>query len=98
MHARVQGLMRRLSAAGAHVYLPRGDEAYAAEVGLRMLVERRLVEERGDQVLVVERERPLLRYYANAIAPLLAVAPPAEGHSTEGRSTAGPGGATVGEP
>ncbi len=98
VHARVQGLMRRLSATGAHVYLPRGDEAYAAEVGLRMLVERRLVEERGDQVLVVERERPLLRYYANAIAPLLAAAPPAEGHPAEGRSTAGPGGATVGEP
>ena len=46
LHARTRALMRRLGAAGAHVYLPREDEAYAIEVGLRMLVQRRLVEER----------------------------------------------------
>jgi len=78
LHARTQALMRRLAAAGAHVYLPRDDEAYAIEVGLRMLAERRLVEERPGGWVPVEAERPLLRYYAAAIAPLLAGAPPAE--------------------
>lgn len=71
LHARTQALMRRLGAAGAHVYLPREDEAYAIEVGLRMLVQRRLVEERDGGWAPVEAERPLLRYYAAAIAPLL---------------------------
>ncbi len=71
LHARTQALMRRLGAAGAHVYLPREDEAYAIEVGLRMLVQRRLVEERDGGWAPVEAERPLLAYYAAAIAPLL---------------------------
>jgi glycerol-3-phosphate O-acyltransferase len=72
LHARTRALMRRLSAAGAHVYLPREDEAYAIEVGLRMLVQRRLVEERAGGWATVAGEAPLLRYYAAAIAPLLA--------------------------
>ena len=78
LHARTQALMRKLAAAGAHVYLPRDDEAYAIEVGLRMLAERRLVEERSGGWAPVEAERPVLRYYAAAIAPLLAGAPRGE--------------------
>ncbi|MBK9518553.1 MAG: 1-acyl-sn-glycerol-3-phosphate acyltransferase [Anaeromyxobacter sp.] len=93
LHARTQALMRRLSAAGAHVYLPREDEAYAIAVGLRMLVERRLVEEGPAGWAPVEAERPVLRYYAAAIAPLVGAAPP-----SEGRSTAAPTGATLPEP
>ena len=72
LHARTQALMRRLGAAGAHVYLPREDEAYAIEVGLRTLVQRRLVEERDGGWVAVAGEEPVLRYYAAAIAPLLA--------------------------
>jgi glycerol-3-phosphate O-acyltransferase len=72
LHACTQALMRRLQAAGAHVYLPRADEEYAMDVGLRMLVQRRLVEERGGGWVVAEGEAGVLRYYANAIAPLLA--------------------------
>jgi glycerol-3-phosphate O-acyltransferase len=71
LHARTQALMRRLLASGAHVYLPREDEAYAIEVGLRTLVERRTVEERDGGWVAVAGEEPLLRYYAAAIAPLL---------------------------
>jgi glycerol-3-phosphate O-acyltransferase len=71
LHARTQALMRRLLASGAHVYLPREDEAYAIEVGLRMLVQRRTVEERDGGWVAVQGEEPLLRYYAAAIAPLL---------------------------
>jgi glycerol-3-phosphate O-acyltransferase len=74
LHARTQALMRALQADGAHVYLPRGDEAYAMEVGLRALVERRLVVERGEGWAVAAGEAPVLRYYANAIAPLVAAA------------------------
>jgi glycerol-3-phosphate O-acyltransferase len=77
LHARTQGLMRRLTASGAHVYLPREDEAYAIEVGLRMLVERRVVQEREGGWVAAPGEAALLRYYAAAIAPLLVPAEPA---------------------
>ena len=72
LHARTQALMRRLTASGAHVYLPREDEAYAIEVGLRTLVQRRVLQERDGGWVTVPGEGPLLRYYAAAISPLLA--------------------------
>jgi glycerol-3-phosphate O-acyltransferase len=84
LHARTRALMRRLAAAGAHVYLPREDEAYAIEVGLRMLVQRRLVEERDGGWATTPGEAPLLRYYAAALAPLLAAPAP-------GAAAGGPG-------
>ncbi len=71
LHARTQALMRRLTASGAHVYLPREDEAYAIEVGLRTLVQRRVLQERDGGWVTVPGEGPLLRYYAAAISPLL---------------------------
>jgi glycerol-3-phosphate O-acyltransferase len=70
LHLRTQALLRRLQAAGAHVYVPRTDEEYATAVGLRMLTLRHLVEERDGAYAPVERELPLLRYYANAIRHL----------------------------
>jgi glycerol-3-phosphate O-acyltransferase len=70
LHARTQALVRRLQAAGAHVYVPRTDEEYAVAVGLRVLTLRRLVEERDGRIAPKEAELPLLRYYANAL-PLL---------------------------
>ena len=62
--------MARLAARGAHIHVPRADQDYAVEVGLRMLRLRRLVDEtdglyRADPANVV-----LLRYYANSIAHL----------------------------
>jgi len=66
--------MRRLSASGAHVYMPREDEAYAIEVGLRTLVQRRILEERDGGWVTTQGQGPVLRYYAAAIAPLLAAA------------------------
>jgi glycerol-3-phosphate O-acyltransferase len=82
LHARTQALMRRLGAAGAHVYLPRDDEEYAVGVGLRMLVQRRLVEEREGGWVAVPEELPVLRYYAAAIAPQLETARSGEAVST----------------
>ena len=45
LKARVLGLVQRLAAGGAHVHIPRGDQDYAIEVGLRMLRLRHLVAE-----------------------------------------------------
>jgi glycerol-3-phosphate O-acyltransferase len=63
--------LARLEAAGAHVYIPRGDFDYALTVGLRMLRRRRLVEENEGLFRAREAELPLLAYYANSIAHLV---------------------------
>jgi glycerol-3-phosphate O-acyltransferase len=70
----VLGLMRQLESRGAHVYVPRGDQDYAITVGLRMLTLRRLVNESGGLYTAEPGELPLLSYYANSIAHLLAPA------------------------
>jgi glycerol-3-phosphate O-acyltransferase len=58
-----------LTALGAHVYLPRGDQDYAIGVGLRMLTLRRVLSEDGQGLFrTVAAELELLTYYANAIA------------------------------
>jgi glycerol-3-phosphate O-acyltransferase len=67
---RAQALQRRCEALGAHVYVPRGDPQYSVLVGLRILVLRRAVQLQGGAYYVVAKERPLLQYYANAIAHL----------------------------
>ena len=64
-------LAKKLEAAGAHVYVPRSDLDYAIGVGLRMLTLRHIVCERDGFFFMVEGERQLLEYYANAIAPLV---------------------------
>jgi glycerol-3-phosphate O-acyltransferase len=63
-------LMAEFEAAGAKLYVPRGDRDYAIHVGLRMLALRHLVEERGGLFAAVPAERPLLAYYANSVAHL----------------------------
>ena len=45
LKSRVLALVQRLAASGAHVHIPRGDQDYAIEVGLRMLRLRHLVAE-----------------------------------------------------
>ena len=64
-------LLERLQAAGARVYVPRGDLDYALHVGLRMLRLRHFVEEKDGLFTAVPGERTLLDYYANSIAHLL---------------------------
>jgi glycerol-3-phosphate O-acyltransferase len=71
LKAEVGRLLARLEAAGAHVYIPRGDLDYALSVGLRMLRLRRLVEETDGLFRAREPELPLLAYYANSIAHLI---------------------------
>ena len=64
-------LMETLSARGAHVYVPRGDQDYAISVGLRMLTLRHLVDESDGLYTARATELPLLNYYANSISHLL---------------------------
>ena len=71
----VYDLIMRLEAAGAHIYVPRGDLDYAIGVGLRMLTLRRIVAEREGVYRADPAEAALLSYYANAIEPLAREAP-----------------------
>jgi glycerol-3-phosphate O-acyltransferase len=71
LKSRVEKLLERLDAAGAHVYVPRRDLDYALSVGLRMLTLRRLVDESDGLYRPRAAELPLLAYYANSIAHLL---------------------------
>ncbi len=70
LKVRVGKLMAELETQGAKLYVPRGDRDYAFHVGLRMLALRHLVEEAGGNYTAAAAERPLLAYYANAIAHL----------------------------
>lgn len=71
LKVRASDLIVHFETRGAKLYLPRGDRDYAFHVGLRMLSLRHLVEESGEGLFsVVATERPVLAYYANAIAHL----------------------------
>ena len=71
LKVRASALVAHFESRGAKLYLPRGDRDYAFHVGLRMLSLRHLVEESGEGLFsVVATERPVLAYYANAIAHL----------------------------
>jgi len=67
----VADLIRRLIAGGAHIHIPRADQDYAVEVGLRMLLLRHFVEEEQGLYRANPAELALLRYYANSIAHLI---------------------------
>jgi glycerol-3-phosphate O-acyltransferase len=70
LKVQVERLAEELRGRGAHVYVPRRDFDYAINVGLRMLLLRRLVGERDGLYYAQVEELPLLRYYANSIAHL----------------------------
>ncbi len=70
LKAEVLARWRKLEEAGAHVYVPRGDQDYAVTFGLRTLLQRHLVTRENGLFQVVPSELPLLRYYANALAPI----------------------------
>jgi glycerol-3-phosphate O-acyltransferase len=71
LKARTYRLMQELEAAGAHVYVPRRDQDYAIDAGLRMLKLRHLVEEKDGLYTARPEEMHVLRYYANSIGHLL---------------------------
>lgn len=67
--------MVEFEAAGAHTYIPRQDQDYAFGVGLRMLLLRRLVEERDGLYRPVPDDLEVLAYYAKAITHLARAGP-----------------------
>jgi glycerol-3-phosphate O-acyltransferase len=69
--SRVEALVAKLEAAGAHVYVPRRDRDFALTAGLEMLVLRHLVDVQDGLYRARAGELPVLRYYANSIAHLL---------------------------
>jgi glycerol-3-phosphate O-acyltransferase len=71
LKADVQALMDSLQMRGANLYLPRSDREYSIEVGIRMLVLRRVLVEREGLYVLNPAEIPLVRYYANSIAHLM---------------------------
>lgn len=71
LKAHIHTLIQRLTASGAHVYIPRQDQDYAITVGLRALTLRHLVDEQEGLYRARAEELPILTYYANAIAHLL---------------------------
>ena len=68
LKAEAARLAATLEARGAHIYVPRGDQDYAIDVGLRMLTLRHLVNEKDGLFTPRPDEMPLLSYYANSIA------------------------------
>ncbi len=70
LKARAARLMGHFEERGAKIYVPRGDRDYAFHVGLRMLALRHLVSESDGLYEAVAADRPVLAYYANAIAHL----------------------------
>lgn len=78
LKTRIGALLERLKAGGAYVHIPRADFDYAVDVGLRMVLLRRLVVEEDGLYHAVPDAMAVLRYYANAIVHLPQPATPAE--------------------
>ncbi len=87
----------RLTAAGAHVYVPRRDQDYAIAVGLRALELRHLIDEEDGLYRARPEEMPLLSYYAASISQLPEAPAAGAASAAPGRDTApgSPGAATV---
>jgi glycerol-3-phosphate O-acyltransferase len=71
LKAATADLIARLKARGAHLHIPRNDDDYAVDVGLRMMRMRGLVREEPEGLRANPDEERVLRYYANAIAHLI---------------------------
>jgi len=62
--------LKDYAARGTYSHIPREDEDYAVDVGLRMLEMRHILREEDGIYTVVDENREVLEYYANAIAHL----------------------------
>ena len=69
-------VMQQLERRGAYIHIPRADREYAIDVGLRMLVMRRIIVEEDESYRTNPDEKLLLAYYANSIAHHLDAAAP----------------------
>jgi glycerol-3-phosphate O-acyltransferase len=71
----VHDLMRRLERAGSPLYIPRADQEYAIDFGLRMLIGRNLIVEADGLLRPADAERVVLCFYANALVHHLGRSP-----------------------
>lgn len=55
----------------AQLHLPRNNRDYAVEVGLRNLIERKIIVEDGPRLIIPEGKRTLAEFYANSIKHLM---------------------------
>jgi len=69
--SRVEALMQRLQANGAHVHVPRDSRRYAAEMGLNLLVQRHMVRDVAGKYSADPAQVDVLGYYAGSIAHLV---------------------------
>ncbi len=69
--ARCHQLLDRFAKSGAYVYMPRADQDYAVDVGLRILTLRHMVVEKDGMFGLNPADRSLIEYYANSVAHLL---------------------------
>lgn len=72
LKGRVFQMMHALENVGAYIHIPRHDREYAIEVGLRMLIMRKIAFEESASYSSNPKEISLLRYYSNSIAHLRA--------------------------
>jgi glycerol-3-phosphate O-acyltransferase len=69
--ARIHDQINILKRNNARIYIPRSDWRYTIDVGLRMLILRRIIKKDNNLYSAVPEELAILRYYANSIAHLL---------------------------
>ena len=72
LKSEVLDLIEKLSAIGAHVYIPRNKLDYAVTVGVRMLTLRHILIENDGYYHANDKEYDLLDYYAASIEHLVA--------------------------
>lgn len=93
LKGRVFEIIEQLEARGVYIHIPRADRDYAIDVGLRMLVMRKIVltgavantsvgtaAADGETYCANPDEKLLLAYYANSIAQHFSAAPDARQH------------------
>lgn len=71
LKAEVLELLTKLEQSGYRAYIPRGDDNYAVDVGVRMLVMRGILIDTDGVLRANPDEKPLLDYYANSISHLV---------------------------
>ncbi|MFZ1726217.1 MAG: hypothetical protein WAU13_06110, partial [Albidovulum sp.] len=69
--ARAEALSDRLTAAGAHLNLPKGSVRQAVETGLATLVGRGVVRRDGNDVSCEPEQTAMLTFYAASVGQLL---------------------------
>lgn len=71
----VIGLIRRIEGAGGAILIPRADQEYAIEFGIKQLIARRLIVESEGLAAVAPGEAGVLAFYANGLVHHLGRAP-----------------------